>query len=255
MALRLLSRSEVDLPYLWYFRDYPNLTIVEPGTATATGADLIISRETTGMETAGYTPRSSASRNRVPPEYLAPSFNNVLEGIFIPSNWSEGMDFLLYRDGITQPDPETVSVGYGPRLSQQLFTSTGPYTLSERVGTGSGRGQFNQPRGIAVNSGDGSIYVVDSSNGRVQSFDASGTFTGAWGGPESSVTFEVTAEGMGPTGIDVSFDGLILVADTWNHRIVVLNRDGQVVREFGSFGDTLDAPVAPDHSRAVLRSP
>ncbi len=238
--------SDVDFPYRWYFREYPELSVVEPGTAVTTGADLVISRDSTGMDTSGYTPRVSASRNRIPPQYLTPSFSSVLESVFFPARWSEGMDFLLYRQGITQPDPESVILGYGPRLSQQLFTSTGPYALNERVGTGAGRGQFNQPRGIAVNSGDGSIYVVDSANGRVQKFDASGSFSGAWGGPDSTVSFQVTAEGLGPTGIEVSFDGLILVADTWNHRVVVLNNDGQVVREFGSFGDTLDAQVATD---------
>ncbi|MGE3797667.1 MAG: NHL repeat-containing protein, partial [Thermomicrobiales bacterium] len=245
-GISIALESDVDLPYLWYLREYPNLSIVEPGQGVGTGVDLVISRDSTGMDTSGYTHRISPSRNRVPPQYLTPSFNSVLESIFFPSRWSEGIDFLLFRQGITQPDPESVAVGYGQRLSQQLFTSTGPYAINERVGTGSGRGQFNQPRGVAINSGDGTIYVVDSANGRVQRFDAAGAFQGAWGGPDSGVTFEVTADGLGPTGIDVSFDGLILVADTWNHRIVVLNNDGQVAREFGSFGDTFDASEGSD---------
>ncbi|MBX3071405.1 MAG: hypothetical protein KF883_12950 [Thermomicrobiales bacterium] len=245
-GITIALESDVSWPYRWYFRDYPDAEIVEPGTGTATGADLVISRDSTGMESAGYTPRSSASRNRVPPEYLDPSLGSVLKAIVLPSHWADGMDFLLFRTGITRPDPESVSVGYGQRLSQQLFTSTGPYSLNERVGTGAGRGQFNQPRGVAINTGDGTIYVVDSANGRVQKFDAFGSFVGAWGGPESGVSFEVTAEGLGPTGIDVSFDGLVLVADTWGHRIVVLNSEGQVVREFGEFGDTFDAPNASD---------
>jgi DNA-binding beta-propeller fold protein YncE/4-amino-4-deoxy-L-arabinose transferase-like glycosyltransferase len=245
-GIAIAIESDVEWPYRWYFREYPDLQIVEPGAGVATAADLVIARESVEMDTSGYTPRLSASRNRVPPEYLTPSFGSVLRGVFIPSHWEEGVDFLLYREGITQPDPETVAVGYGSRLSQQLFTSTGPYAITERVGTGAGRGQFNQPRGVAVNSGDGAIYVVDSANGRIQRFDASGQFTGAWGGPESGVTFEVTAEGLGPTGIDVSFEGLIFVADTWGHRVVALNNDGQVVREFGTFGDTVDSPVAVD---------
>lgn len=245
-GIAIALESDVAWPYRWYFRDYPGLAVVGPGGGTATGADLVISRESTGLETAGYTPRTSPSRNRIPPEYLTPSLGSVLRSVFLPSHWADGMDFLLYREGITKPSPETVTVGYGPRLAQQLFTSTGPYNLSERVGTGAGRGQFNQPRGVAVNSGDGSTYVVDSANGRVQKFDASGEFIGAWGGPESGVSFEVTAQGLGPTGIDVSFEGLVLVADTWGHRVVVMNSEGQVVREFGQFGDTLDSPVASD---------
>jgi sugar lactone lactonase YvrE len=34
------------------------------------------------------------------------------------------------------------------------------------------------------------------------------------------------------------------VTDTWAHRVVVLDQNGKMVREFGSFGDTQDAPTA-----------
>jgi DNA-binding beta-propeller fold protein YncE len=245
-GVSIALESNVEWPYRWYFREFPNLETVEPGAGVATGADLVIAREPTDMDTSGYAPRLIPSRNRVPPEYLTPGFGSVLSSIILPSEWEDGVRFLLFREGITRPDAEPVAVGYGQRLSQKLFPSTGPYALNERVGTGSGRGQFNQPRGVAVNLGDGTIFVVDSANGRVQRFDASGEFLGAWGGPESSVTFEVTAEGLGPTGIEVGFDGLVYVADTWAHRIVVLNAEGQVVREFGTFGDTVDSPNAED---------
>ncbi|CAN5898500.1 hypothetical protein BH24CHL4_BH24CHL4_07810 [soil metagenome] len=245
-GISIAIESNVEWPYRWYFREFPNVETVEPGAGVSTGADLVIAREPVEMDTSRYTPRLIASRNRVPPEYLTPSFGAVLSSIVLPSKWEEGTRFLLFRDGITRPDAEPVSVGYGQRLSQKLFPSTGPYGINERVGTGSGRGQLNQPRGVAVNLGDGSIYVVDSANGRVQRFDASGAYIGAWGGPESSVTFEVTAEGLGPTGIDLGFEGLAYVADTWAHRIVVINTDGQVVREFGTFGDTGDAQTAVD---------
>ena len=46
---------------------------------------------------------------------------------------------------------------------------------------GSEGAQFNTPRGVAVNHTSGDIYVVDSTNHRVQRFDAMRTFLSAWG--------------------------------------------------------------------------
>ena len=46
----------------------------------------------------------------------------------------------------------------------------------------------------------------------------------------------------GPYGITTGADGLVYIADTWNHRIVVVNTDGQVVRTFGQFGNNEDSP-------------
>lgn len=156
-------------------------------------------------------------------------------------HWSEGSRFLLYRDGLTIPDPQPAVAGYGPELSNRLFPSSGPYSIDDRPGPGTGRGQLNQPRGIAVATGDGAILVVDMGNGRVERYSSGGSYEATWGGPESDIGFNVTPEGLGPTGIAVGFDGLVYVADTWNHRIVVLNQAGQLVREFGTFADTLDA--------------
>jgi len=46
--------------------------------------------------------------------------------------------------------------------------------------SGTGAGQFNTPRGVAVNQTNGELYVVDSSNHRIQRFGAAG-FVSAWG--------------------------------------------------------------------------
>jgi tripartite motif-containing protein 71 len=45
---------------------------------------------------------------------------------------------------------------------------------------GQGDGQFNQTRGIAIDS-SGSVYVVDSGNNRIQKFDSNGKFITKWG--------------------------------------------------------------------------
>src|SRR5437870_8169714 len=45
---------------------------------------------------------------------------------------------------------------------------------------GSGDGQFNQPRGVAVD-GSGNVFVDDTGNNRIQKFTNTGTFVTKWG--------------------------------------------------------------------------
>jgi DNA-binding beta-propeller fold protein YncE/4-amino-4-deoxy-L-arabinose transferase-like glycosyltransferase len=241
-GLSIAMDARAQWPFRWYFRDFPMAVSVPEGTAPTSGNDIVIAPDSTGMDQAGYAHRSYAVLNRVPPQYLDPSIANVLGTIVNPNRWDDGVRFLLFREAITIPEPQSVSVGYGARVAPQLFPASGPYSLGDRPGPGTGRGQFRQPRGIAVAPVAGTVFVVDMSNGRIQRFDAAGDFIGAWGAEEGNVVFEVTAEGLGPTGVTLGTDGLLYVTDTWGHRIVVLNQSGQVVRQFGSFADTLDSP-------------
>lgn len=104
---------------------------------------------------------------------------------------------------------------------------------------GSGPGQFMDPRNVAV-SADGTVYVLDTGNHRVQVFDSKGQFLRMWGskGPDAGQLQE-------PWGIAVDREGYVIVADTWNHRIVRFTPDGQVAAmwgQYGTTGGTLGAP-------------
>ena len=94
---------------------------------------------------------------------------------------------------------------------------------------GSGDGQFVTPRNLAVGP-DGSIFVADSGNHRIQVFDAAGNFIRKWGseGPGQGQFSE-------PWGIAVAQDGTVFVADTWNHRIQAFTPTGEYLRAFGAF--------------------
>ena len=78
---------------------------------------------------------------------------------------------------------------------------------------GSGDGQVDSPRGVAVRA-DGTVYVADTGNSRIQVFDAGGAFLGTWGDHGSGAgQFRL------PVGVAVSPTGIVYVADPLNHRV------------------------------------
>ncbi|MBN2503266.1 MAG: TIGR03663 family protein [Anaerolineales bacterium] len=110
--------------------------------------------------------------------------------------------------------------------------------------SGTDLGYFNAPRDIAV-APDGSLYVADSRNHRIQHFDAEGNFLDAFG---SFGTIDDGTAGNGklnePWGVAVAEDGSIFVADTWNHRVQKFSPDGEFQTTWGYFNQSTDDPYA-----------
>jgi DNA-binding beta-propeller fold protein YncE len=119
--------------------------------------------------------------------------------------------------------------------------------------TGAERGQFNLPRGIATGP-DGSFYVVDTGNMRVQKFGPDGAFAQIIGNGKGNSdgqfnSFADTATGTGPGGIAVDAQGNVYVADTWNHRIQKFGPDGRFLAKWGEFVNLSDPQGAVDPNR------
>jgi len=121
-------------------------------------------------------------------------------------------------------------------------------------GAGSQVGNFNFPKGLAVDP-DGLTYVVDSNNCRVQVFSPDGKVATVLGSVGS-----IGGSFATPQGVFIDGKGRALVSDTRNHRIQIF-QGGAVVAIIGEFGDDMDQfrlPTAcvatPDGEIVVLDS-
>lgn len=243
-GLKIAVSPDVQWPYVWYFRDFYQLEVVSP--AGWSGADMVIAPTAEGMEDAGFVVQSRNAFNRVPSSFEEMNTGTIFSHIVNPGKWYKGIRFLLYREVAAPPVPAQNSIGYTFRLSNQLNPNLGPFNLTDDVGPGSGLGQLNAPAGLALSPDGKTIYVVDSGNLRVQRYDIDGKFVGAWDGNSDPALAFATQFGQGPQGIATDANGLIYVADTWNHRVVVLDAQGTVVRELGQKGVITDTADSPD---------
>lgn len=109
--------------------------------------------------------------------------------------------------------------------------------LLAEIGTrGSGPGEFNLPRDIAVGP-DGMLYVVDGGNFRVQVFDTEGKFVKTFG----AIGLR-SGQFSRPKEIAADAEGNIYVADSAFGNFQIFNKDGALLLDVGSRSST-DAPA------------
>ena len=122
-------------------------------------------------------------------------------------------------------------------------------TFSNTFGSkGSGKGQFNNPNGIACDS-TGRVYVADTNNHRIQVFTAEGKFLRMFGR---------RGQGKGeldtPRRIAIDTGGLVYVSEhSRNNRVTVFTPEGQFVHSFGMMAKRPEFPygLAVDDSGVV----
>jgi sugar lactone lactonase YvrE len=129
---------------------------------------------------------------------------------------------------------------------EHLIHRIGPDNQSPATlgGQGSAEGQFRYPRGIAV-SPDGEIFIVDAWNHRLQIFDTEGHYLRSIGSLYIATEEEkYTPKKFGgfnePDSLCFDSRGRLLVTDSGNSRVVVLERDGSFIDCWGRRGRELE---------------
>jgi DNA-binding beta-propeller fold protein YncE len=93
---------------------------------------------------------------------------------------------------------------------------------------GSGNGQFQSPRGVAIQQSSGNVFVADSGNGRVEKFSAGGSFLAAFGQGRLSFPTSIATDGMGK----------VYVGDAGTNTVLKFDANG-------NFVSTIDGTTAP----------
>jgi sugar lactone lactonase YvrE/4-amino-4-deoxy-L-arabinose transferase-like glycosyltransferase len=161
-------------------------------------------------------------------------------------NWNPSEKFRLYirKDVLAQlwdygSTESTVPIQADPYEGKQISLKA-----DNMIGTtGTQPGQFQNPRDVAL-APDGTMYISDTSNNRIQHLAADGSVLQVWG--SYADISKGTAPGgtfYEPWGIVVGQDGSVYVADTWNHRIQKFTSDGEFLNMWGYFGQA-DTPFA-----------
>jgi len=150
---------------------------------------------------------------------------------------SFGGDQLISPAGIALDTLNRFVYVVDTQQDQVLVFDADNYKLLRRIGTAGKKhtltspGDFSLPTNVAVDS-EGNVYVTDTVNNRVESFDADGAFISEFG---------TAGDGPGhfarPKGIIVDSDGHIWVADEIQSRVQVFDKEGQLLIYFGQQGN------------------
>ncbi len=152
-----------------------------------------------------YWTRPDGTHEIVPSQYL------------IPYRGEPEAEVMLLPPPPTPQQPATVTLTFAGAWGER----------------GSGFGQFDEPRGLAVDA-DGRVYVADTGNRRVQVFDSEGHFLAAWQGGE--------ADFVEPVDVAVDGRGRVLVLDADQGWVYRFDAEGQSLGRFAGPGDELFHP-------------
>ncbi len=101
---------------------------------------------------------------------------------------------------------------------------------------GEGEGEFNLPTDAAV-AADGTLWVLDAGNFRLQAFDREGRFLRAFGSPGNGI-----GQFARPRGLAVDAEGLLYVSDALLCNVQVFRPDGTLLLALGARAGRGDAP-------------
>lgn len=273
LALEIAYDNETTYPYWWYFRNYTNQNYYgDTPTKDLRDAPIILVGDANYGKIEPIVGQAYYQFDYIRiwwpnQDYFGLTWPRIKEAIINPQMRVALFNIWLNRDydlygQITQKDMSLPNWNpasrmrmyirkdivaklwnFGTSVSPEAIVAD-PYEGKQVIRTadsvigafGVEPGQFQRPRDIAF-APDGSLFVADTENNRIQHLDTQGNVIKVWG----SFADVNVGEALGgtfnqPWGIGVSSDGKVYVADTWNHRIQMFTADGEFISMWGSLG-------------------
>jgi uncharacterized protein (TIGR03663 family) len=247
---RLAVTGDATWPFSWYLRHYPvnwaadvrnvdtPILIVNKDVINALDQPLGEKYEKVPFQIRGWWE----------PAWNQMNLPKLMRWIFTREAWSGtgSSDAVAYIAKDVKPGMTFAAIAVNPPPAAKGYPQSPKLITAEAIWgrQGSSLGEFNEPRGIAVDAG-GNVFVMDTKNNRVQKLGADGHPITAWG-----------HEGNGPgefkdaCGLALGPDGSVYVADTWNHRVQKFDANGKFLLQWVEENPSLWGPrgvaVAPD---------
>ena len=169
---------------------------------------------------------------------------------FLAKEWSvdnpKGVDY--YQDSTTNVGQIYVCIGSGTNSKISVYDLNGSHVRDISIA----QTRYNALDIILDNSGK--IYLAERYS--VTCLDNNGSFS--WRVGKNSSISHYGSQGAGPNefnhaeGITIGLNGNLYIADTNNHRIQVLDKNGTFISQFGTYGQ---APGQFHHPRTLCAAP
>ncbi len=280
LALQVAYDNETTYPYWWYLRNYPNQHYYgeNPSRSLRDMPVILVGDANFGkMEPVVRDDFVMFEYKRLwwpDQDYFGLNMERILNALRDPGMRSAVFQIWLNRDytRYAQLTGKDMSLpNWEPAAEMRLYVrkdivarlwnygsapvaeepSVDPYEgkearlVPEQVigSSGAAPGELQRPRDLIVLE-DGSLFVADTGNHRIQHLSPDGSLIAQWGGFSGT---DPAAAPPGtfnePWGLGMGPDGSIYVADTWNHRVQKFSPDGEFLATWGYFG-TAEAPEA-----------
>lgn len=271
MPIGLDSADVGGWPFLWYLRDYPNITQTQTFSGPVCGARycpvLVMLQPEYDKYSAQLRKRYVVQQYRwnwwFPEDYkqwfpthpgtilpaLAGRGTLASDPLGTPADWRNLWNWLIYRTPFGDRGARMLYFLVRRDLvpNGKIYTTRNPGGVSAPVTTPPVAVRVpplaaRLVRAItdpAVLSGPrgmavapgGSLYIADPTTRRVVQVAPSGAIVRSWGAAGAGPG--QFSSNSSPMGIAVARDGEVYVADTWNQRIEVFSPSGRFVRQWG----------------------
>jgi DNA-binding beta-propeller fold protein YncE len=189
-------------------------TLARTGLFTSIGVLTL----TSILSTAAIVQASGAAPATTP---KVPTFIKTLAGPAVADMYSSGTEWDAKNDRIVVADTGNNQI--------EFYNPTSGVRTGKFGSFGSGNGQLNSPRDVAID-GSANIYVADAGNNRVEKFTSAGVFVWATQGtPTSKCKSTQVNSTCVNAAIGVTWDAtnnVLLVADTGDNLIKAFDANG-----------------------------